>query len=195
MELLARDFATSHADVLSRVPSCITVEEASEEIANPKAGEQNAPSPTHPQVIRTMEYIAAHLFDSRLTVTKVASVLEMYPTYLSEVFVEQMGQRMSRFIACRRVEDAKRLLATTDWQVKRIALETGHANANWFCHIFSVHAGLTPGEYRASVGAQKPHTPEHQPLAHTLHSQGLQLAQDISEPGSISRMLPNATVP
>jgi transcriptional regulator GlxA family with amidase domain len=59
---------------------------------------------------------------------------------------------MGWFIASRRVELAKTLLATTDRQIKYIAHETGHANPNWFCHVFNVHTGLTPGEYRRRSG-------------------------------------------
>lgn len=151
LELLVRDFAASHADFLSRVPGGATAGEVAEKPAGSEDDFAGGPSPTHPQVVRALEYIAANLSDPRLTVAKVASVLDLYPTYLSELFVEQMGQRMSRYIASRRVEKAKRLLATTDWQIKRIALETGHANPNWFCHVFSVHTGLTPGEYRTAA--------------------------------------------
>ncbi|HOW73007.1 MAG TPA: helix-turn-helix domain-containing protein [Phycisphaerae bacterium] len=154
MELLVRDFAVSHSGFLRRVPGGITTEEALESLAGSDRSDDAAPSPTHPQVVRALDYIAAHLSDPRLSVAGVASELDLYPTYLSELFVEHMGQRMSRFIAGRRVDLAKRLLATTDWQVKRIALETGYANPNWFCHVFAVHTGLTPGQYRSAAHAQ-----------------------------------------
>ena len=154
MELLARDFVASHAGFLKRVPGGTTVEETSEALAERKEGNPAAPSPTNPQVVRALEHIAAHLSDPRLTVARAAAELGLCPTYLSEIFAEQMGQRMSRFIASQRIEMAKKLLSTTDWQVKRIAMETGHANPNWFCHVFSVHTGLTPGEYRAAAHSQ-----------------------------------------
>lgn len=154
MELLARDFGVSHEGFLKRVPGGTTIEETPEMHARVEDGNQTAPVATHPQVLRALQYIAAHLSEPSLTVGKVASVLGLCPTYLSELFVEQVGQRMSRFIASRRIELARKLLATTEWQIKRIALETGHANPNWFCHVFSAHTGLTPGEYRAAARSQ-----------------------------------------
>ncbi|MBP7937830.1 MAG: helix-turn-helix transcriptional regulator [Phycisphaerae bacterium] len=154
MELLVRDFSVSHSAFLRCVPGGIITGEALETPAGPDRGGEVAPLPSHPQVVRALDYIAAHLSDPRLSVAGVALELDLYPTYLSELFVEHMGQRMSRFIARRRVELAKRLLATTDWQVKRIALETGYANPNWFCHVFAVHTGLTPGQYRSTAHAQ-----------------------------------------
>ncbi len=148
MELLARDFCAAHIDFLQRVSGGASVGQNSEMLAPFAEDNQTASSPTHPKVVRALEYINAHLSDPRLTVAKVASELGLSPTYLSELFVEQMGQRMSRYIAQRRIEAAKMLLITTDWQIKRIAIETGHANANWFGHVFSVHTGLSPGEFR-----------------------------------------------
>ncbi len=149
LELLVRDFIASHGDFLQRVPGGTTIDEAP--VASEPPPEATLPSPTHPQVLRALEYVSAHLFDPGLTVAGVASALDISPTYLSELFVEQTGQRMSRWIAAHRIEAARRLLATTDLQVKRIAIETGHANPNWFCHVFSVHTGMTPGAYRAAV--------------------------------------------
>jgi hypothetical protein len=34
------------------------------------------------------------------------------------------------------------------WTKLPIARDTGHANPNWFCHVFRVHTGLTPNGYR-----------------------------------------------
>lgn len=151
LELLVRDFAASHADFLRRVPGGVAQIEALPAPPGANEGRAVGPSPTHPQVVRALEYIAAHLSDPRLRVGHMASVLDVCPSYLSELFVAHVGQRLSRFIATRRIELAKNLLATTDRQIKRIALETGHANPNWFSHVFSVHTGLTPGEYRAAA--------------------------------------------
>lgn len=156
MELLVRDFAATHADFLKRMPGGINGNETAKACAQSAAGrEKNTPSSTHPQVLGALEYIDANLSHPHLTVAGIASVLGVNPTYLSELFVEQMGQRMSWFIAARRVEKARKLLDDTDWQVKRIALETGFANPNWFCHVFRAHAGLTPGRYRASARTQR----------------------------------------
>ncbi len=154
LELLIRDFTVSHGDFLRRVSGGIDAGAAGR-TATDCQGALNL-QPTHPQVARALEYIAAHLSDPGLTVARVASVLDLYPTYLSEIFARHVGQPMGRFIACRRIALARTLLATTDWQVKRIAIETGHANPNWFCHVFSAHTGLTPGEYRSASRAKDP---------------------------------------
>jgi AraC-like DNA-binding protein len=95
-----------------------------------------------------LAYIDEHLSDCGLTVRRVACEVGSNCDYLAHLFAEQVGERMSRFIARRRVHLAQRMLATTTWQVKRIAWESGFANANWFSHVFRVYARCTPSAYR-----------------------------------------------
>lgn len=148
LDVLATDFVISNAEFLERLLR------AQGSVADPGASPSQSTEkrvegrPSHPQVLEALRYIEEHLSDPKLTVGGTARELDINSNYLSQLFMDQIGQRMGRFIAARRVELAKTLLSTTGWQVKRIARETGHANPNWFCHIFSVHTGLTPGEYR-----------------------------------------------
>lgn len=151
LDLLVKDFVVSRADLLAQLVSVIPAVERPTEwavLAGGKAAEQSS---RHPQILRAIQYVEEHLSDPKLTVGRVACELDINPNYLSQLFVEQVGQRMSRFIATRRVELAKTLLLTTNWQIKRVACETGHANPNWFCRIFGVYTGLTPGEYRSKT--------------------------------------------
>ena len=156
LDVLARDFVVSRADSLARLLRDQAVAVEPEGLPSGQGDERAEQHPNHPQVLRALQYIDEHLSDPGLAVSRIARELDIHPTYLSQLFADQVGQRMSRFIAARRVELAKTLLATTGWQVKRIAHETGHANPNWFCHVFSVHTGLTPGEYRRASHNQSP---------------------------------------
>ena len=69
-------------------------------------------------------------------------------SYLAHLFSQQLHLRMSKYIAQRRIDRAKNLLLDTDWQIKRVALECGFANPDWFSHTFHEHSGVTPTEYR-----------------------------------------------
>lgn len=106
---------------------------------------------THPQVQKAIEYVEENLSDPRTNVSAVARVLGINATYLSHIFCEVTGMRMSRYIAKRRVELAQSLLASTDWQIKRVAFESGHNNADWFSQVFQSHVGTTPCNYRRQV--------------------------------------------
>lgn len=102
----------------------------------------------HPKVRRAVQYIRAHAAEPSLTVARVARVVGANSTYLGHIFAEQLGIRMHRYILRQRIELAKRLLATTNWQVKRVAHESGHRNADWFSHVFRAETGFTPLAYR-----------------------------------------------
>jgi AraC-like DNA-binding protein len=148
LDILVRDFVFRSADFLARlsgaVPACPDLSAASAEaVARPAT-----PQPGHPQILRALRYVEERLSDPALTVGSVARQMGVHPNYLSRLFVHQVGQRLSRFIAVRRIERAKTLLATTHWQIKRIARETGHANPNWFSYVFRALTGVAPSAYR-----------------------------------------------
>jgi AraC-like DNA-binding protein len=111
--------------------------------------------PTHPQVLRAMEHVIENLTDPNLTVANVARILGVNATYLAHLFSEQLGTRMSRFIARRRVERAKKLLATTNWQIKRIAFECGYSNPDWFSQVFQTYTGQSPSVFRREQRADR----------------------------------------
>ena len=148
LDALARQFVAEQAAFLGEL---LHVEHVPEEVKVPPGGNADKPdrkTPTHPQVLRALQYIEEHLSDPELTVSQIAKALEIHPNYLGSLFADQVGKRMNRFITARRVDLAKTLLATTDWQVKRIAQKTGHANMAWFCHLFNTSTGFTPLGYR-----------------------------------------------
>ncbi len=155
LDVLVENVVTSEGEFLARL---LSEEQPAAERAEAPAGQADVPGrerPRHPQVLRALEYIEHHLSDPRLTVGRVALELHIHADYLAHLFAEQVGQRMSRHIAARRIELAKDLLATTDWQIKRVASETGFANPNWFSHVFNAHIGATPGEYRRKTRHQQ----------------------------------------
>lgn len=148
LDVLAREFVASNPEYLERLSEAQAARAEQRACATENTGAYVERRPTHARILKAIENIESHLADPKLTVASVATRLGMDPSYLGHLFVDQVGQRMSRFISARRIELAKNLLATTDWQIKRIAHETGHANANWFCYIFRTFTGLTPGAYR-----------------------------------------------
>ena len=83
-----------------------------------------------------------------MTVSRIARDLSVNSTYLAHLFSLDMGTRMSRYIATHRVQLAKKLLLETDWQIKRIAFETGHSTPYWFSEVFRDHTGVTPTRFR-----------------------------------------------
>jgi AraC-like DNA-binding protein len=148
LDILAKEFVIANTEYLERLSRAQEVGVKRGKHAPEITVECVERRRSHPRILKAIRKIEEQIADPKLTVGRVARELKMDPSYLAHLFVEQVGQRMSRFIAARRIELAKDLLATTDWQIKRIAQETGHANANWFCCVFRSLSGLTPGAYR-----------------------------------------------
>ncbi|MHC4441510.1 MAG: helix-turn-helix transcriptional regulator [Planctomycetota bacterium] len=154
LDVLVENLVTSEADFLAMLFPPGQSAAGYEVHSSRKTNQPVKMPPSHPQVVKALEYIEDHFCNPKLTVGYVAQALDIHPDYLAHLFNEQVGQRMSRYIAEHRIEHAKHLLSTTDWQIKRIAHETGHANRNWFSHVFSSHTGLTPSEYRKKTRIQ-----------------------------------------
>lgn len=122
----------------------------------PANGSMDAPTPAiqHPLIERAHEFIEEHLSDPELSVAGVAAAVGSHPDYLAHLFAQHTGERMSHYIAVQRTALAKRLLATTTWQIKRVAWACGYANPNWFSHVFREHVGVAPLDFRRSARRQ-----------------------------------------
>ncbi len=88
-----------------------------------------------------------------MTVASIARLLRISSTHLAHLFATQIGVRMAQYIAAQRIQLARKLLATTDWQIKRIARVSGHRNIGSFSRFFRAHTGQTPSEYRLGLPA------------------------------------------
>jgi AraC-like DNA-binding protein len=149
LEVVVESFQTRHADKLRRLAD--QAQEGEEQVTPSFGVSPMGVSDPHPQVRKAIQYIEEHLNEVTLTVNRIARALGINSTYLAHLFSTQTGVRATHYITGQRVELAKGLLATTDWQVKRIAYESGHANADWFSQVFRNYTGMSPREYRRAV--------------------------------------------
>jgi len=52
------------------------------------------------------------------------------------------------YLAKVRIEEAKRLLESTQWTTTRIAFEVGHSDQSYFCKVFKKNEGISPYSYK-----------------------------------------------
>ncbi len=157
LTVLVENFLEREGDLIARL---ISSEQVSAEAGPPPMYvSRNKPdrSIDHPKVKNDIDYIHQNLADPSMTVASIAIALYIGSTYLSHLFSEQVGMRMHHYISSCRIELAKALLATTDHLVKQIAHESGHANADWFIHVFHTQTGITPGEFRRRIRKRQGH--------------------------------------
>ena len=98
---------------------------------------------------KTARFIEKEYADNSLSVAKIAGQFHFHPTYMSNMFKEQMGIGMLEYINKTRVNKSIELLLTTDASVNEISEEIGYLNANTFIRVFKKFIGVTPSKYRS----------------------------------------------
>ena len=77
----------------------------------------------------------------------VAAVAYITPNYLSKRFRSEMGMSLREYINQLRIEDAKRLLLSTNATISEVASEVGYDNISYFSTVFRKICGMSPIEW------------------------------------------------
>ncbi|MGQ9780213.1 MAG: PocR ligand-binding domain-containing protein [Bacillota bacterium] len=85
-----------------------------------------------------------------LTLEKVAQQVYVSPFYLSHLFKSELGLTFVEYLTRVRIEEAKRLLATSNLSVLGVAEKVGYEDASYFSKVFRKVTGMTPNQYRRS---------------------------------------------
>ncbi|MBN2982431.1 response regulator [Cohnella algarum] len=99
-------------------------------------------------VARVTEYIRAHFRDRGLKVQDIAGEVHFSPAYVSYLFKKVMKVNVWEYVTAVRIEEAKRLLATTDKKRYEIAYQVGYESPEHFSRIFKRSVGVSPADYR-----------------------------------------------
>jgi AraC-like DNA-binding protein len=112
---------------------------------------------SHPQVLNTLhglrrfenvlEYIQDQL-DTPITISKLAKIANLNPTYFSNLFSKLIGTSPLQYINKRRIEKAQELLLGTDETLYNISQQIGFADEYYFSRIFKKKVGISPDHYR-----------------------------------------------
>ena len=81
------------------------------------------------------------------TLASLANKLGYTPEYLSAIFRECVGMGFKEYLDSRRINQAKRLMLTTETSVVDIAQKCGYDNVRTFNNRFKALALMTPSEF------------------------------------------------
>lgn len=98
---------------------------------------------------RLKSFIQEH-YQENISLDSIAGAFDLSSKYVSRVFKEVEGQRISDYIAACRIDHAKMLLRTTDTSIAEIGSEVGIPSRTTFFRLFKSLEGISPGEYRSS---------------------------------------------
>ena len=97
----------------------------------------------------TRRYIGQHYMDHNLDVTKLGEVFNMTGFYISRIFKQHSGMKVTSYINELRVERAKKmLLDNTKMKIADVGWGVGFDNQRTFLKIFKEIEGVTPTQYR-----------------------------------------------
>ena len=104
---------------------------------------------THALVNKMIEYMNSNL--AGISINKIAGEFHLNPSYISHLFKRVTGVTPIKYCTAKRVDDAKRLLVSTEMTVGEIAAMLGYENVNHFYLPFKKYTGVTPKEYRRNI--------------------------------------------
>lgn len=90
-------------------------------------------------------------FMNDITISDIAQACSCSESTVSHLFKQYNGLSVKKYIAQLRINQAKKLLATSDLPVSGIAQLCGFSNINHFPTAFKKAAGMSPTEYRAQM--------------------------------------------
>jgi len=100
------------------------------------------------EVNQALGYVKANLGDSNLSLTVTAEKIGLSPNYLGKLFHQSMGKSFTEYLTQLRVEQAQKLLDTTNLKVYEIAEQVGYNDWRYFSKIYKKHTGRTLQQYR-----------------------------------------------
>ncbi len=105
---------------------------------------------TNEIILFVQQYIETHLAED-LSLTSLSEKTYLNPSYLSRLYHQTTGHKLSAFIETTRINKAKELLENPNEKVYEIAKKVGYDAATSFTRLFKKVEGISPLEYKNLV--------------------------------------------
>jgi two-component system response regulator YesN len=93
------------------------------------------------------EYISRH-YSEPISLTDMANLVYLNPTYFSELFKKETGKNFSEYLIDYRMESARNLLKDIRYNVSDVAEMVGYKDVNHFSKMFKKSYGINAGQYK-----------------------------------------------
>ena len=119
-----------------------------------------APSHVHyPRLQKVLQHIRANLPED-LSVAYLAAFTGVSQTHFRRMFQEALGTSVHQYVQAARMEQARKLLATSSMPISKIAEECGFSSQSHLTNSFRNVYAATPAKYRGQVNqARGGHAP------------------------------------
>lgn len=106
------------------------------------------------QIRKLMRLIETH-YKKIKTPGEYARLMSLTTNHLNTVCKQTLKRTVTELIHDRIILEAKRLLAYTDWGVKKIANDIGYKDNSYFLRLFKKKTGMTPDQFRSNSNIVK----------------------------------------
>lgn len=100
------------------------------------------------RISEVIAYLNRH-YASPLSSDKIEKDLSYNFDYLNQLFRRHLGTTVFRMLEDIRMENAQRLLLTSNMPLTQIAKEVGYREESYFSKVFKKSTGLSPSDYRS----------------------------------------------
>lgn len=102
---------------------------------------------TDARVLRACQFIENHI-DAPIGVADIAASCNLSDSRLAHLFKENLGQSVKSFLDALRMQQAKRLLATTKLSISQVGDRVGYEDPAQFSKFFRRHMNCSPRTFR-----------------------------------------------
>lgn len=106
-----------------------------------------AKSHQNEEINKVKAYIQVH-YAEQIKLETLAELVYMNPNYFSGYFKKHAGMKFKEYITSYRINEAEKLMLSTNYKVYEIAEAVGFGDYRHFSEVFKKAKGLSPSEYR-----------------------------------------------
>lgn len=104
---------------------------------------------------KTLNYINNNYYINTLDNKFISDHVGISKNYLMQIFKEEVGTTIHKYLNYVRISQAKKLLLDTNKNCTEIAFETGFSSIHIFSKVFKKLEGITPSQYIAINNSDK----------------------------------------
>ena len=109
-----------------------------------------------PQHLERVDRLINERLGERLAIRDLGAAVGLSAFHFCRIFRNATGKSPHQYLVAKRIEEARRILVTTDLPLVSVARHVGFRTQAHFTKVFRALAGSTPGAYRRNAQPMAP---------------------------------------
>ena len=104
---------------------------------------------------RALEEMDSHYMDPNLSLVSLSGMLSVSPNHLSACIKKYTGDTFINLLIRKRMEAARKLIATSPLKIQEVALRCGYVDQHYFGYCFKKYCGESPNALRRRLNEER----------------------------------------